>query len=80
MEIDVTQFVANKTDSRILHSLCGTFGRVNSGKMTVLGANVASRPSGRNTFNMASSVISFVKYPLSLDKLPMSKSFLYLNS
>jgi len=55
MEIDVTQFVANKTDSRILHSLCGTFGRVNSGKMTVLGANVASRPSGRNTFNKEAS-------------------------
>ncbi|THZ81959.1 hypothetical protein D6C84_06138 [Aureobasidium pullulans] len=51
MEIDVDQFVANKTDDEILHSLCRTFGRVNSGKMTVPEANAASRPSGRNTFN-----------------------------
>jgi hypothetical protein len=58
MEIDVTQFVANKTDSRILHSLCRTFGRVNSGKMTVLEANAASRPSGRNTFNKEASKIT----------------------
>ncbi|THZ06991.1 hypothetical protein D6C91_10325 [Aureobasidium pullulans] len=50
MEIDVTQFIADKTDSGVLHSLCRTFGRINSGKMTVPEANAASRPSGRNTF------------------------------
>ena len=46
MEIDVTQFVANKTDSEILHSLCRTFGRVTSGMMTAPEANTASRPRG----------------------------------
>ncbi|THZ28517.1 hypothetical protein D6C89_02575 [Aureobasidium pullulans] len=55
MEINVDQFVANKTDDEILHSLCRTFGRVNSGKMTVPEANAASRPSGRNTFNKETS-------------------------
>ncbi|THY20279.1 hypothetical protein D6D02_01909, partial [Aureobasidium pullulans] len=55
MEINVDQFVANKTDDEILHSLCRTFGRVNSGKMTVPEANAASRPSGRNTFNKEAS-------------------------
>jgi len=48
MEIDVTQFVANKTDSGILHSLCRTFGRVTSGKMTAPEANTASRPSSES--------------------------------
>lgn len=48
MKIDVTQFVANKTDSGIPHSLCRTFGRVTSRKMTVPEENTASRPSGES--------------------------------